>query len=296
MRTRTGIRARNAILGGFLADAAAIGLHWYYDVAEVTRRGGAAPEFQPPERNPYHAHRRAGEPTHYGDHARVMLESLVASGGLDTEDYRRRMLERFGAPGYDGYLDRATRGLLATGKGAHDNQAGCLAKLPPLVARFLDDPELDERLEEAIRVTHDHDEAVDFGLAAAHALRAAILGASPGGAVAAVVERGGSPAEGARAALKAGPDPIAFAATRGQDSHVPHAVPVALHAALHGPDFKSVVRACIFSGGESAGRLWLAGSIRGATDGLPPDWLARLAARTPLEELVDRLLAACPAV
>ncbi|MHC4548323.1 MAG: ADP-ribosylglycohydrolase family protein [Planctomycetota bacterium] len=283
-------RARNAVLGPFVADAAAAGLHWIYDVDEVRRRGGDAPEFQPPRENPYHSRRGVGRFTHYGDHALVALESLVARGDLDTEDYRQRLLERFGAPDYDGYLDHATKDLLASGRGADDNQAGCFAKLPVLVARFLEDPELEPRLEEAIRTTHDHAHAVRYGLAAATAIRAAIRGAGPAGAVAAVAEGRGATAALARTALEADRDVVAFAVRTGQTCPVPHALPVALHAALHGPDFRAAVRQSILSGGDSAGRLFVSAAIRGATDGVPPGWLARVADRARIEELTDRLL------
>ena len=54
-------RARNAILGALVGDAAATGLHWIYDTDEVRRRGGTTPEFQPPAQNPYHARRSVGD-------------------------------------------------------------------------------------------------------------------------------------------------------------------------------------------------------------------------------------------
>jgi ADP-ribosylglycohydrolase len=286
-------RARDALLGPFVADAASAGLHWIYDTDEVRRRGGDTPEFQPPEGNTYHARRTTGQPTHYGDHALVMLESLVAQGDLDAEDYRTRFVARFGGDDYDGYLDHATQDLLSSGHGADDNQAGCFPKLPALVVRFLNDPELDARVETAVCVTHDNLQAVRYSLAAATAIRAAILGASPQAAVAAVVERGesGATTVAARQALAAGPDVVAFALGKGQSCPVPNAFPVALQSALHGSDFRAMVRQSILSGGDSTGRLWVAAAIRGATDGVPADWLGKLADRARIEELAGRLLA-----
>ncbi|HEX5137615.1 MAG TPA: ADP-ribosylglycohydrolase family protein [Planctomycetota bacterium] len=282
-------RARNAILGALVGDAAAMGLHWVYDVDEARRRGGAAPEFQPPGQ--YHARRRPGDFTHYGDHAVVVLESLAERGRLDLDDYKRPMLARFGDRGYDGYLDKATKWLVATRSGADDDQAGCFAKLAPILAVYLDDPERDARLDAAFRVTHDNDLAVECGLAAAAAIRAAILGANPHGAVAAAAERGGEAGRLARAALEAGPDHLAFAKRAGQACPVGQSLPVALHAALVGPDYAASVRATILAGGDSAGRLLVAGAIRGATDGVPEAWLARVRDRARIDGLLDRLLA-----
>jgi ADP-ribosylglycohydrolase len=280
-------RARGAILGALVGDAAAMGLHWIYDMDEVRRRGSSAPEFQPPGQ--YHARRRPGDLTHYGDHAMVVLESLAECGKLDLDDYKRRMLARFADRAYDGYLDKATKWLVATRSGADDDQAGVFAKLAPIVAVHLDDPERDARLDAAIRVTHDNGRAAGCGLAAAAAIRAAILGANPHGAVAAVVERGGEGGRLARMALEAGPDHLAFARKAGQACPVGQALPVALHAALAGRDFAASVRATILAGGDSAGRLLVAGAIRGATDGVPDSWLARLRDRARIGQLLDRL-------
>jgi len=281
-------RARNAILGALVGDAAALGLHWIYDTDEVRRRGGATPEFQPPGQ--YHARRRAGDFTHYGDHAMVVIESLAERGRLDLDDYKARLLARFGDPGYDGYLDKATKGLLSTRRGADDDQAGCFAKLAPIVARYLHDREREARIEAAIRVTHDHPKAVEFGLAAATAIRVAILGANAHGAVAAAVERGGEAGALALRALQAGPDHLAFAKEVGQACSVSQSFPVALHAALHGPDFAASSRATILAGGDSAGRLLVTGAIRGCTDPLPEDWLPRVTDCARVEWLLDQIL------
>jgi len=284
-------RARNAICGPFVADAAAAGLHWVYDVDAVRRRGGDAPEFADPSKSEYHSKRKAGDFTHYGDHALVALESIAECGGLDPDDYRERYVARFGAEGYDGYLDHATKDLLRIGAGADDNQAGCFAKLAPVVARYVNDPELGARVEAAVRVTHDNVQAVRYSRAAAQAIRVAILGGSPAQAVGAVAEGDGAPAEAARKALAASPDAVAFAEETGQTCPVPNALPVALQAALHAPDFKAAVRQSILSGGDTSGRLLVTAAIRGATDGIPGDWWERVRARARVEELTEKLLA-----
>ena len=281
-------RAFGAIMGAFVADAASAGLHWIYDVEEVRRLAAQSPEFRSLEKNPYHNRRRSGQLTHYGDHLCVALESLVERGGLDVEHYRMRYRERFGAADYDGYLDHATKRLLDTGVGADDDQAGCFTKLPALVACYLHDPELEARLDEGIRATHDNADAVRYGVAAALGIRAAILGASPEDAVAAAAVGGAE--ELARAALAAGPDHVAFALQAGQQCPVRNAFPTALHAARVATGFKETVRQSILAGGDSAGRLFVAAAIRGAADGVPLDWLGRLETRPEMEQLAWTLL------
>ncbi|MCZ6786874.1 MAG: ADP-ribosylglycohydrolase family protein [Planctomycetota bacterium] len=289
MRT-TKERARDAILGSFVADSAATGLHWIYDQAEVRRLGGDEPEFQPPENNQFHSKRNVGQYTHYGDHALVALESLVERGGLDSDDYRDRYIARFSDSGYDGYLDHATKDLLASHKGADDNQAGCFAKLPVMVARYLEDPEFEARIEEAVRVTHENTQAVRYSVSAACAIQAAIRGGTAPEAVSSVCARSRAVSALVEKVLGADADMVAFALATGQTCPVPNAFPVALHAALLARDFKDAVRASIWSGGDTSGRLYVTAAIRGATDGVPEDWAARLAGRAEIGGLIERLL------
>ena len=42
-------RAKNAILGALVADAAALGLHWIYDQDRVREVAGNTPEFREPD-------------------------------------------------------------------------------------------------------------------------------------------------------------------------------------------------------------------------------------------------------
>ena len=111
-----------AVLGGLVADAAALGVHWIYDTGRVADVGGAEPEFLEPDRAAYkgvpayfaHQGKSAGDLTHYGEQLMVALESLAATGGeLDASDYERRFVERFGPGGsWVGYIDYATRETL----------------------------------------------------------------------------------------------------------------------------------------------------------------------------------------
>jgi ADP-ribosylglycohydrolase len=289
MRT-TRDRARDAILGSFLADAAALGLHWNYDQKDLQAKGGDQPEFYDPSGNQYHSRRKVGEFTHYGDHALVALESVAENGELDAEDYLRRYVARFGDAKYDGYVDHATQDLLKANKGADDNQAGAFVKLPVLVARYLEDSEFEARIEEAIRVTHDNTQAVRYGVAAACAIRAAIRGANAEEAVDSVCKPSKAIEHFLARVMEAGPDMAAFAIEAGQTCPVPNSLPTALHEALHGGDFAGTVRGSILSGGDTSGRLFVSAAIRAATDGIPADWWEKVAAKEQIEALTDRLL------
>lgn len=108
-----------ALAGGWVADAASLGLHWLYDSQRIHEVGGQSPEFLPPKADyfkggfGYFAHegKRSGDISHYGAATGVMTDSLLASKGeLDIRDYQRRFRGFFGPGGHwQGYIDNPTR-------------------------------------------------------------------------------------------------------------------------------------------------------------------------------------------
>ena len=92
-------RARGAVLGCLVGDAAATPCHWVYDPAKLAahvktaRRG---PAFCDPPGNSFYT-TPPGALSCYGDQTLALLESLVEKGGrLDTEDYAQRLAQKFG--------------------------------------------------------------------------------------------------------------------------------------------------------------------------------------------------------
>mmetsp|Transcript_823 Transcript_823/g.1847 ORF Transcript_823/g.1847 Transcript_823/m.1847 type:complete len:293 (+) Transcript_823:78-956(+) len=92
-------RARGAVLGCLVGDAAATPVHWCYDPAKLAAHVKGAkkgPAFCDPPGNSFYTTPPGGLSC-YGDQTLVLLESLVESGGrLDVEDYSRRLADRFG--------------------------------------------------------------------------------------------------------------------------------------------------------------------------------------------------------
>jgi ADP-ribosylglycohydrolase len=112
-------RIINALAGGWVADAASLGLHWLYDSQRILEVGGQSPEFVPPKADyfkggfGYFAHegKQPGDVSHYGAATGVITDSLLASeGALDVRDYQRRFRAFFGPGGrWQGYIDNPTR-------------------------------------------------------------------------------------------------------------------------------------------------------------------------------------------
>ncbi|MEP1215562.1 MAG: ADP-ribosylglycohydrolase family protein [Marinobacter sp.] len=108
-----------ALAGGWVADAASLGLHWLYDSRRIHEVGGQSPEFLPPKADYYkggfgyfaHENKQPGDISHYGAATEVLTQSLLASEGqLDIRDYQRRFRAFFGPGGrWQGYIDNPTR-------------------------------------------------------------------------------------------------------------------------------------------------------------------------------------------
>ncbi|MBW4936212.1 ADP-ribosylglycohydrolase family protein [Marinobacter sp. F4206] len=112
----------SAIAGGWVADAASLGLHWLYNSDRIAEVGGRYPEFLPPRADyfegvfGYFAHegKIPGDISHYGAATKVLTDSLLANKGeLNIRDYQRRFVNHFGpGGGWQGFIDNPTRGTL----------------------------------------------------------------------------------------------------------------------------------------------------------------------------------------
>jgi hypothetical protein len=179
-----------ALAGGWVADAASLGLHWLYDSGRIQEVGGNTPEFLPPKAEYYtkgfgyfaHAGKQPGDVSHYGAATGVLTDSLLASEGkLDIRDYQRRFRACFG-PGGDwrGFIDNPTRITLenlttiehraidhalstVTAELTERQQKVLVQKVMPYTRRLTGD-QLTKPVREAISLTYKEPEIQDAGL------------------------------------------------------------------------------------------------------------------------------------
>lgn len=170
--------------------------------------------------------------------------------------------------------------------GASDRQLPALSALLPLVVVGCDEA----NLAAALRVTHDDDEALAWGLVAAAGLRAALRGGSPAEASAAAREVARGPvAERLGVGLALGGSGLEVIGTLGRNCELGNGVPGLLHLVQGARDYAGPVRENVRAGGDSCGRALVLGGVLGAIygvggeRGLPYPWLAKLAG---LEEQV----------
>ena len=305
-------RARGAILGQFIGDAMALGSHWHYNLLERQRLyPDGIHGFERPAPGHYHAGRQPGDPTHYGDAARLLLESLVLDAGFDERRFGRRFVAAFDA-GYPGYRDKPTRLTIenalphladpafAFQSGADDFQTVSMCRLAPLAVVYGERPDRDAVVERAVRVTQANAEAVAHCQAFARMLNAALLGTDLETAILAGCEAQTGPgAELVRIrlgdALAMQDKPVVDATGLvGRSCYLPCTFPSILHACLkHRDSFARAVLETVRAGGDNASRAACVGALLGASVGasaIPGHMVERLRDRASIEASIDQLL------
>ena len=261
-------RARGAIWGQLVADAACLGTHWIYDL-EALRSAYPDPQgFEAPKEGHYHAGKQPGDQTHYGEGARVMLESVSRLGRFDAADFGAKFISFFGTPDYRGYLDKATLGTLENYRefmvqqavhpgepfnyqqGADDDQLATASRLAPVVVAHWESPHLLEKVEQATRVCQNNGRAVAAMKANALILKAALEGRDLEEAVEKIASKmpeidpefGPDVRDEMRAAVADTQSVLEATLSFGQSCPLPHSFPAALHAALkHRHSFEKAV-------------------------------------------------------
>ncbi|XP_071802488.1 crystallin J1A-like [Asterias amurensis] len=199
-------RAVAAIVGCVVSDAAAQPLHWIYNLGKLDGIVGSrrdSVEFWEPSHNPFYCI-ETGRGTSYADQTQTLLESLVACEGFNKADFAQRLKATFG-PGsrYDNKLN--SKYVMKSGKqkgypidgpwnpkvikdflakyaqgmqftGSRDvADMGAVVPVVAMVAMYAGRAEMLEKVEEALTVLYELEEAVAVGMAAARILEQFVL-------------------------------------------------------------------------------------------------------------------------
>ena len=317
-------RVRGAIWGQLVGDAYCLGAHWIYDLEELERTfPGGVHGFEVPAADHYHAGKAAGDPTHYGDAALLLLQSVAERGQVDPQDFGRRFVARFGSPDYRGYLDHSMKDTLANAAmferehpgeafgfqhGGDDDQLATVSRLAPVVALAAlcgtGQAELLRQVEAVTRVTQNNERAVAYAKADALVLAALLAGETVSAALAAagasILQVAPQRAEEVRDRFRAAANAAALsveAATAGfgQSCPLEHSFPSSVHGlSKHADSYPDAMHANAAAGGDNAGRAGMLGAWLGAHLGLnaiPAAWRERLTAHAQVEHSVEKLLA-----
>lgn len=310
LETTSGMRAekaRAAVLGAFIADAATMGLHWIYDPAKIQslldeKRASSNPEFFEPPSCPFYDY-TAGSLSPYGDEQYAVLRFLAEQGPMDAKNFAQYLYEYYKA--YKGRLNHSCKTFLANfaaGKGwprcgdPDDTQANCFVKVPPLVAYYAGSPALAAAVEQAVRVQQNNDLAVAVGLAAARILERVILGDTVAEAVDWSLGEEGLPTDMqalVRQAVNAkhlGNEELME--RFGRSCALPGSFQAALALALAARGYRDAVRRNILAGGDNCSRSVLLGALlaaEGGMDSVPEEWRGKTSRFAEIDGLLDIL-------
>lgn len=307
MKTHDDFR-KAAVLASFLGDAHALTAHWIYDTAKIGTLLGPTHGLENPkaEAAGYHPGRAAGDFTHYGDQAMVLLRSIAAKGAYSPDDFASRWRALW--EGYTGYVDKATRETLANIKGgaapwnaaSHSTEMAGASRFAPLLLA----PELreEEALARAARrqtaLTHGDPIVADAAEFFARLTHRILAGGKLRETLAAVANHHYPhlPAAAwlAEAEDTLGLSPTAAITDLGQACSIADAFPATLYLLLKfSGDLPGALTANTMAGGDSAARGLLAGAVLGAANGMgsiPPFWLEKLKAREEIEAACAKFL------
>jgi ADP-ribosylglycohydrolase len=288
---------KNTLMGAYVADAAALGLHWIYDTDRIAALAadGRPLEFREPDPKAYegiksyfaHANRKAGDLSHYGESAWVMAKSLKTNAGVYDRAGYIAEFQRFFGQGYDGYLDHATRETLANLDakkkltGADDDQMSALGKLPPLIVAHVEDARLIDLAKDAASVTNENAIAREGARITAATLRSLLRGSTLTDALHSGLKEAMGPMRTKLDEALRWPSilPAKAAQHFGSACGIPQALPLSF-ALLHtAKNYEEAVRANILAGGDSCGRAMFLGAVAGAIWGVPDEWVAKLRQR-----------------
>ena len=294
-------RIKAAVLGAFIGDAIALGVHWVYNTRVIDKKFGRIDGYLDPLTS-YHKGKRAGEQTHFGDQMLVLMESVAAVPGFDLADFARRWRKMFET--YTGYFDSATKDTLqnlSNGKdifscgSTSDDLAGA-SRIASLLPIYPDDPDgLVAAAKGQTAFTHNHVDVVAASEFLARTTAAVLDGAHPlealskvldnyfkGSAIETLVEDGLDSRE---------MDTRQVIADFGQACSFDSALPGVIHlVARYTDDLETALIENIMAGGDSAARGILVGMILGAhlgLDAIPGPWQEGLAAKIKIENALN---------
>ncbi len=295
-------RIRGAIWGQLIGDAVALGAHWIYDAEKMKQEFPEIKGFETPKPGHYHAGKVSGDPTHYGEGCRIMLQSIAERKKFGVKDFSKRFKGIFGSPFYTGYLDHATRETLknmengVSPSGADDDEMATASRLAPLVAFYSHSPDLEQKVQEATVIGQNNPKAIGYMQANARILASLLHGKSL-----------------RESFEKESKDPIASASIQaalsikslhpletlrkfGLTCHLNETFPGCVFLALHCEgSFEKPLLTNVQAGGDSAGRGSMLGAWLGAHLGIqaiPKSWLLQLRGREYIAYWVDELVGA----
>lgn len=289
------------IFGAFVGDALSLGPHWVYNTNVIDKKFGRVRHYFDPLVS-YHAGKKKGDFTHYGDQMLLLLESLVKASGFDQERFAEAWQSFFND--YKGYRDKAslttlqnmTEGNSLLKSGSVSDDLGGAARIAPIVYWYANDPESAiQAARHQTALTHNNAAVLDSAEFFVRLTFRTLSGERPSAAISHLLEDRFQNTDIAEA-LSLGmasqdKDTRTIIAEFGQECSTEAALPGTIHViAKYENDVTEALIENVMAGGDSAARGMLVGMVLGAYSGieaLPEDWLNTLNARRKIDTLLE---------
>lgn len=296
--------AKAMVLASFIGDSLALPAHWIYDTIQIESKFGRVETFMKPDPTSYHPTKDAGEFTHYGDQALVLLNSIADRSGFDPNHFAESWRRLFSD--YKGYIDKATRGTLQNlSQGATVLEAGSsssdlagAARIAPLVYRYR------ESLEELIHhartqtaMTHNNPLVIESAEFFARLTWEILNGLSPREALSKMEKENFHQDPFSHwithAVNTSGTNTQRVISQFGQSCDTRGAFPSVIHLiAHHENDLKEALIENVMAGGDSAARGMVVGMVLGAylgMEAIPGEWMENLKQYRHIMDLLNKI-------
>ena len=313
-------RIKGMLWGALVADAAALGAHWYYDQEDLKAQ---FPEgirgFETPAVDHYHGGKKSGDFTMYGDALKLLIDCSVSEGGYSVAKFGEAFMKTMTPGNYAGYIDHATResfeiyqrffadspeGTFDFQQGSDDNQMAGATSLMPIVLLHADSSNFYKSIEAFVKIRQNNAEAIAYCQVQAGILKALIAGASAEDAIEqslaeapiGLVMRQAIDARIRDAQAELANDDITQSTYElGYSCPLRGSFPASLFSFLKLKElsYEEAILSIIRAGGESAGRGMLVGAFLGALHGdiyIPQAWKEQLNDYQALDQAIDALI------
>ncbi|MBN2222221.1 MAG: ADP-ribosylglycohydrolase family protein [Vallitaleaceae bacterium] len=287
-------RKKGLIYGAFIADALALGPHWIYDTTIIEQQFKPLRDFQKPY-TPYHPNKEAGDFTHYGDQAFLLLEHISSVQAFDVKRFKEEWLQLMNTGKL--YLDHATKDSIQKFSevdcliGSDSLELGGLVRCAPLFAQT--HTSLEDILCQT-HLTHNQpllDEIAEFTFVLLNDL---LKGVKPSESIHHLSQVSSQTLQALILKAKSLLDvaPIEAIKEIGQSCSSEYSFPAALYLILKYEDhFEEALIQNAYAGGDSAARGMYVGMVLGAYhgfDALPIRWINGLRYKERIDTLIHR--------
>ena len=183
------------IWGALVVDAAALGVHWYYDQEDLNAIFPEGIEgFETPASDHYHKGKQSGDFTMYGDALSLLIEVSAREEGHSMPAFGKAFMSTITPGHYAGYIDHATKesfeiyeafkaknpdAAFDYQQGSDDNQMAGVTSLMPIVVLFAEDADFYRHIEAFVKIRQNNHEVIAYSQVQAGVLRALLAGLNP---------------------------------------------------------------------------------------------------------------------